>query len=194
MKKVCISIIFLFLYLNPLYSQLKYKQERSFIPDFVVSQFAGYIGFISSGVGYDFYDESLKLELLYGYVPKSVGGIRIHMFTGRGSYSLLRYRTTNELSFYPLNLSFFINYARGRQYVLRWSPTYPERYYRPTSLYTGESVGMSIKKSCENATIKGYEFYADVVTMSEYLYEYCKNETVKLEYIISLAFGVRIYF
>jgi len=194
MKKIYITIIFLFLVLNPLYSQLQYKHDQSFIPDFVVSQFAGYIGFVSSGVGYNFYDESLKLELLYGYVPKSAGGISIHMFTCRGSYSLSHYRTLSGFLFSPLNFSFFVNYARGNQYVLRWSPNYPKRYYRPTSIYTGESIGMSIKKSCENSIIKGYEFYGDVVTMSEYLYEYCKNETVTLKDIISLAFGVRFYF
>ena len=54
--------------------------------------------------------------------------------------------------------------------------------------------GHQITQSCENSIIKGYEFYGDVVTMSEYLYEYCKNETVTLKDIISLAFGVRFYF
>lgn len=164
------------------------------IPDTVVAQFAGYTGFMSSGAGYEFLSDRINLELFYGYVPESEGGIDIHMLTLRSVISPLRFSPHNGYTIYLLTFGFFVNYAIGDQYKVVWPSVYPEWYYRPTALYTGESIGIRIKKNTGREIIKAVELYADIVTMSEYLYEYIENDRVKLQYIISLAIGMRLHF
>lgn len=159
-----------------------------------MAQFAGYIGFISTGVGYESDRKKSTIDFLYGYVPAFAGGMEIHMLTGRITGRAITYHSNYGFSFFPLNLSFFVNYAHGKPYKLRWESKYPKWYYRPTALYSGESIGMSIKKACNEADISAYELYAEVVTMSEFLYEYYKNDSIAFKDIISLAFGARIYF
>ncbi len=171
------------------------KAELSpLIPDTAVAQFAGYIGFISAGAGYEFFNDKLNMEILYGYVPAFAGGVEIHMLTGRAVVSPIRFPTGYGLTIYPFTLGLFINYAEGEQYRVIWPSVYPEWYYRPTALYTGESLGFRIKKDTGGEIVKAVEFYADIVTMSEYLYEYMENDRVKLQYIVSLAMGMRIHF
>lgn len=169
--------------------------ERSkYIPDTAVTQFAGWIGFVSAGAGYEFYNEALNIEVLYGYVPESVGGIDIHMLTWRTVISPFDCSFVKGYTFYPLSFSIFVNYAIGSQYNVTWPSYYPDRYYRPTALYSGESLGFRIKKDTGDSLITAVEFYADVVTMTEFMYEYFKNDRVTLAEIISLAFGARIHF
>lgn len=189
MKRIIATLIILLSFIS-----LKAEDQKRYMPDFFVSQFAGYIGFISGGLGYHLSEEKSSIEFLYGYVPAFAGGIEIHMLTTRINGRPFVYKSKNDFYFYPLNLAFFVNYTHGQQYKLKWSSKYPKWYYRPTALYSGESVGMAIKKACNERSIAAYEIYADLVTMSEFLYEYSQNDSVTFKDIISLAFGTRIFF
>jgi hypothetical protein len=53
-------------------------------PDHIKVQYAGGIGFISIGAGYSTKNQKLEGDLSYGYLPKSVGGIRIHSNLWKG--------------------------------------------------------------------------------------------------------------
>lgn len=189
MRKFFIALIILFTAIPCLNAG-----ENKYLPDTAVTQFAGWIGFVSAGAGYEFYNDSLNLEILYGYVPESIGGIDIHMLTGRSVISPLKYSFGSGYTFYPVSFSIFVNYAIGSQYNVTWPAYYPDRYYRPTALYSGESLGIRIKKYTGDSLISAIEFYADVVTMTEFLYEYFQNDRVTLAEISSLAFGARIHF
>ena len=189
MKNKLTVLIILFSISSPLYAE-----NNSYLPDTIVAQFAGYIGFISAGAGYSFLDDRINTELLYGYVPASEGGIDIHMITGRAIFSPVAIPAGSGYTVYPLTFGLFLNYAIGPQYKIMWPSVYPEWYYRPNALYTGESLGIRIKKNVADSGIKAFEFYADVVTMSEYMYEYIRNDRIKMHYILSLAAGVRIHF
>ncbi|MCK5029563.1 MAG: hypothetical protein KAR57_08010, partial [Bacteroidales bacterium] len=56
------------------YSQVSYKVDsasyKKFLPDYVKLQFAGGIGFLSTGIGYTFFDHRLDVSFFYGYVPE----------------------------------------------------------------------------------------------------------------------------
>lgn len=190
MRKTCEILFFLSVMTTTLYAD----EKNPYLPDTSVTQFAGYIGFISGGAGYEFFDDILIIELLYGYVPASMGGIDIHMLSEKNTVSPIKISLGSGYTIYPLTLGFFINYTFGSQYKVIWPSTYPEWYYRPTAVYTGDSIGIRIKKNTNGQVIKAWELYADIVTMSEYLYEYVTNDRIKLEYILSIDLGIRIHF
>ena len=50
-------------------------QERGLRPDFVTTQYAGSIGFVSVGAGYNIFKDKARTSLQYGYVPHSEGGV-----------------------------------------------------------------------------------------------------------------------
>jgi len=170
-----------------------YSAENYLIPDSFVNQFAGYIGFLSAGVGYEI-NSIVQAELLYGFVPSSIAGIDIHLITARTIISPFNLTVVPGYFFYPLSFGLFMNYAIGEQYHIKWPEKYPERYYRPNAVFTGESIGVRLKKMYNGEIIKGFEFYIDIVTMTVFLYDYLINEEIKSKDIISLALGTRIYF
>ena len=170
-----------------------HSTENYLIPDSFVSQFAGYIGFLSVGVGYEI-NETVQTEFLYGFVPSSLAGIDIHLVTARAIISPVIITILPGYYFYPLSFGFFINYAIGEQYHVKWPEKYPERYYRPNAIFTGESLGLRLKKEYSGEIIKGFEFFIDLVTMTFFLYDYIQNEDIESMDIVSLGFGTRLYF
>lgn len=48
------------------------NQKHWSVPDYVKTQFAGNIGLISVGAGYQLFNKVVYTELLYGFVPKAV--------------------------------------------------------------------------------------------------------------------------
>lgn len=166
--------------------------NKNLIPDSLSFQYAGYIGYVSGGPGYSFFHDTLRTELIYGYVPSSIGGVSIHMLTEKNIYSPFAIPLTDEYYLSPINLGFFINYTMGSKYQMFWDNPYPSVvYYRPTSIYTGDSIGFSIRKN-HNAFLSNTEYYVEAVTMNTYLQNYLKNDCVTLKEIFSLAFGIRI--
>jgi len=144
-------------------------------------------------VGYEIND-IVQAELLYGFVPSSIAGIDIHLITARTIISPVKLTIFPGYFFYPLSFGLFVNYAIGEQYHIKWPEKYPERYYRPNAVFTGESIGVRLKKNYNGEIIKGFEFYIDLVTMTVFLYDYIQNEHIEVMDVISLAFGTRMYF
>ena len=66
------------------------NQSHWYVPDYVKIQFAGNIGLISVGIGYDFFDSIWLSELLYGFVPASVSEAKqIHLITFKNTFPIL---------------------------------------------------------------------------------------------------------
>ena len=53
MKRIIATLIILLSFIS-----LKAEDQKRYMPDFFVSQFAGYIGFISGGLGYHLSEEN----------------------------------------------------------------------------------------------------------------------------------------
>lgn len=82
-------------------------------PDQVILQYAGSIGYMSAGIGYNLLKDKTTLSFHYGYVPEPRGGscilLRSNLIT-----DLFRYAWGNSLSFIPSILlrSFLIPLAK----------------------------------------------------------------------------------
>lgn len=115
------------------------------IPDYAIVQFAGGIGFISVGAGYTIRNEKLKLALVYGYVPKSIGGLPIHAATARLKWSPLKPFRFKNFEIQSLSAGLLVNYTFGKQYFAFLPKYYPFNYYNhPTALHAGILAGSEI--------------------------------------------------
>ena len=120
------------------------KKKTGIAPHYVKLQFAGSIGFLSAGAGYEFAKKKLQADGYYGYVPERIGGINIHSVTGKLTWlplSLEHKKTTYNL----LTAGFLVNYAFGKQYD--FSEEAFEYYGFPTAAHIGLFVGGGIKRN-----------------------------------------------
>lgn len=105
------------------------KRERWYIPDFASLQYAGSIGFFSAGAGYDLFHKKAKAELLFGYMPKSVGGANIETATLKFTGHVVKARLTENTTLHALNVGTFFNYTFGREFSSDLPGWYPSGYY-----------------------------------------------------------------
>jgi hypothetical protein len=102
---------------------------KPFLPDHCKLQFAGSIGFLSTGIGYTFLNNRIDLELYYGFVPSFAGNYFLHSVTLKNGYHFLRKKLKHTWSITPLSIGLFTNYAFGDQFYLFLPKNYPDGYF-----------------------------------------------------------------
>ena len=180
--------IFLTLFmLAAIYSSNAQDKQHKFAPDHAKLQFAGAIGFLSGGVGYELTPKKkLHADLFYGHVPKSVGGITIHSLTGKVTWFPLSKKYENGIEAHFLTTGAFLNYTMGRQYHLFSRTNYSFNYYGfPTAGALGIFVGGAINKNRLGA-------YYEIAALDRDAFSFISNpKSIPFHEILILGVGVK---
>lgn len=162
-------------------------------PDQVKVQYAGGTGFLSLGAGYQNKKQSLEGDLFYGYVPKSVGGVTIHMVTGKVTGQVLRTLNLRGYELRPLDLGISLTYTFGPQYFLFDPEYYSYAYYGfPTALHSGLFAGGRLSRRVHSHNIG---VYYEVGTTDRELISWAQNtRALPVKEILHLAVGIRYAF
>jgi hypothetical protein len=165
------------------------KGIRKLIPHHASLQFAGGIGFLSAGIGYDSKNKRLQGDFYYGYVPEKLGGITIHSVTGKFTWAALSHKLSNTMRWHLLTTGILFNYAFGKQYFLFDPDNYPFSYYRfPTAMHIGLFAGGGF-------FYRKTQLYYELGTTDKELVSYINNtQSLTLGDIINLGIGMRIWF
>lgn len=166
---------------------------KPFIPDYVKTQFAGNIGFLSVGVGYQFLKNHLYTELLYGYVPASISKAKpIHTITIKNTFPILS-KNFNTIALSPI-AGFTTSLETGKNSFVILPDKYPKGYYLPNAFHLTFFIGASVHKDFVNfKLIKGADLYFELSTVETYLWYAIKSKDVKLNDIVSSAIGINLY-
>jgi hypothetical protein len=176
------------------YSQDSLGARHWTTPDHLAVQFAGGAGLFAIGAGYTNRRGKGEAELLYGYVPKAVGSITIHAFTGKVRWLPLKPLTLAGYHLKPLALGIVVNYTLGKQYFLFSPKYYPFTYYGyPTALHGGIFVGSQLAtKRKPERKIRQWSLYYEITTFDVEAASYVRNpRAMKLTDLMSLGIGVR---
>ena len=169
---------------------------EKFMPDYVKSQFAGGIGFLSVGFGYTFFNQKLEVSYFYGYVPKWVAIDDLHSVSLQITAKLLRYKINENIEILPLNAGWFIHHTFGNEYWIKLPSHYPNEYYWwSPGRNAGIFVGGEIKtKFLSNSTpASGTAFYGRIGTRGLYLASKIGNQSIPTQDILEFGFGVAVY-
>src|SRR5688572_20267259 len=80
-------------------------QKKTFkikFPDYIKLQYAGGTGFVAFGAGYSSKNQKFEGDLFYGYVPKSIGGVRIHSLSIKFNWIPIRSVEIKKYELEPL--------------------------------------------------------------------------------------------
>lgn len=170
----------------PVVSQPKPLKKRTGIaPHHVKLQFAGSIGFLSVGTGYEFAKKKLQADVYYGYVPKQIGGINIHSVSAKLTWLPVSLHK-NDYTFNLLTTGFLANYAFGKQYDFsRESFSY---YGFPTAAHFALFVGGGITKN-------KFGLYYELGSTDRELVSFASNNKgLKFHDILNIGIGARYRF
>lgn len=183
------SSLFLVAFFPLLMAAQKKSGVNRFLPHHSKLQFAGSIGLLSAGLGYESKNEKFQTDFYYGYVPESAGGIAIHSVTGKFTWTPFSTRIAPGTRLSWLSAGVLVNYAFGKQYFLFSPRNYPLHYYGlPTAAHIGFFAGGGIRRH-------QLGLYYEIGTTDKMLGSYVRNvRSLNFFDIINLGFGAKFSF
>jgi hypothetical protein len=173
------------------------KKRHWLLPDHASLQYAGGIGFISGGIGYANKKGKLVTDIMFGYVPKSIGGDNLHLATAKFAYWPIKPIGKRDLQVKPLGLGILANYSFGKQYFSFYPDHYRFDYYdHPTSLHGAVFISSALQtKLNNNKSIRQWQLYYELLTYDVELISYLGNkDALGVKDILTMGIGVRAKF
>ena len=198
-KKILLPFVALLFFSNTfaqdaILIQDKAKEKAWYEPDYAKMQFAGNLGLLSVGVGYQLFNKVLYTELLYGYVPVSISKANeIHLISIKNTFPLYRKKIGNY-TVSPI-AGFTGSLETGNNSFLVLPDKYPKGYYVPSAIHFTLFIGVLVHKDFGiSKRIKGIDFYYELGTVETYLWSAITSKEIGLNAIFSTAIGINLYF
>lgn len=170
------------------------RSKRWYIPHYVPVQFAGNIGFISTGAGYNSTRKDYQLSIMYGYVPRSLAHATIHTITAKNNFPLLYHTLKNDQTIIPY-LGLGLTLEVGGNAFFKMPSHFPESYYDfPKNVHVIAYGGARLQRTFSDDIrfLRGIELYAEGGTVDVYLWYKTMSDSIKFRQIFSVAFGVNL--
>lgn len=170
------------------------RTPRWYVPHYVPIQYAGNTGFLSTGAGFASRKQNYYLDLLYGYVPRSIGGVAIHTVSVKNYFPFGHFEVGSDRSLVPyagLGLSVEVS---GHAFFTQPSH-FPDGYYQfPKNLHLLAYGGVRMQHlfTDDERWLRGVDLYAEAGTVDVYLWYKTMSRQIKMTNILSLALGVNL--
>jgi hypothetical protein len=171
------------------------------VPDEALVQYAGSIGYFSGGISYELFgNKKGNLDLLYGFVPGSKGGV-LHITTAKFSYKPWSIKVKDWGKIYPFNPGLFATYTFHKDLSFKFpSGQYAHDYYywsealRPHLSFSSE-IELNANQILRTTGIRAIGLYIEANTNDYYLVNYLQNTSaLKIDDIFQLGIGARLKF
>lgn len=169
-----------------------------YVPDFVTAQYAGSIGVVSAGVGYEILKHKANADLLFGYVPSSLAGERpLRTVTLKFTAEPTKIRLSKRTDIHPLTIGTYFSYTFGREFSSDLPSWYPTGYYWwseavRVNLFIGGNVRMASNRIKSGSRITAYY---EIGTNEIKLVSYAQNKSaLNIWSILHAGIGVKYHF
>lgn len=171
------------------------RKKSWYVPDAGVLQFAGNMGMLAVGPGYNFARERLAADLLYGYVPKFDSDEAEHLLTLKCTYKPWKIERRRDFEVVPIQVGLAASYYFDDKYPLFWDDKYPKQYYwwSPKVRVLG-FAGASVAKQIRNSAITKAGIYSELGTYDLMATAWFKDDALTLWDIVSISLGARVTF
>lgn len=184
------------------YNHRVYKVQSKWmkaIPNLYLAQFAGNIGFLSAGIGWDYgRNDRWETHLLLGYVPEMVMSEGMFTSTIRQTLSPWQIECNGLLTITPAVFSFSINTVFNNEFWFTESERYPGDYYRFSSKLRAQiGIGGRVNLHFTNFRRKVTDrisLYYDLSTYDLALISYVPNRSIHFTDILALGIGIEYRF
>lgn len=173
------------------------QEKHNLAPDFLVVQYAGSIGYMSGGVGYDAFKRNARFSVHYGVVPKRVGGA-VQVFAAKMTYIPVVIGLSENTSVNPLDIGLMASWHNAHHVTARWPEyQYSKGYYwwHPSlrlHLITETSFTYEFNDDNKVTSITGYiELNANDLYIVSYFYNV---RSLRITDIVKTGIGIRVNF
>ncbi|ACL65834.1 conserved hypothetical protein [Anaeromyxobacter dehalogenans 2CP-1] len=179
--------------LDRAYERDEGRDRHWLLPDHLTAQFAGNVGLLAVGGGHAWRDDRVVGDLLFGWVPESVGGTDIYQLSAKVTWSPWIFRLGQGWKARPFTVGLQVTYLLGGDYFIVQPSRYPSGYYPvPTALHPGLTLGTSltVPKRYLDAPVS---LYVEGVALGHMLRVWAANpRTIGPADVFSFTAGARV--
>ncbi|MDF9830441.1 hypothetical protein [Parabacteroides sp. PF5-6] len=167
---------------------------NSLIPKYTKMQFAGSIGLISAGVGWNYGKDRWETDFLFGIVPRYTDHHAMATFTVKQNYMPWKVRLNDSFMFEPLTCGLYLNTLLDEDFWVLNPDRYPSGYYTfstriRTHIFVGERLTFYPDK--RRYPKRHLTFFYELSTCDLYLISAVGNRYLKPSDYLSLSFGIK---
>lgn len=174
------------------------RRWEALIPTHTKLQFAGNMGLLSIGTGWDYGRRNQwETDLLFGFLPKYDSDKAKLTFTVKQNYIpwSLQIRQSN-FDFEPLSCGLYVNTVFGNEFWVHEPDRYPKGYYGFSSkirfhVFLGQRFTYNIP-SHYRVTARAITFFYELSTSDLYVVSAFTNRYLKPKDYLSLSFGIKL--
>ena len=174
----------------------KYSSHwQKLIPRYYKGQFAGSIGVVSAGVGWNYYRNHWETDLLMGIVPKASDKHAMATLTLKQNYYPWKIKFGEKVSFEPLSCGVFVNTLLDGDFWGKQPDKYPDGYYWFSTrirshIFIGERITLHLNE--KKSWHRSISFFYELSTCDLYLLHKIGDHYLKPKDYLSLAFGIKL--
>lgn len=173
------------------------KQWENLIPTHTKIQFAGNMGLISLGTGWDYGKRNQwETDLFFGILPKYQSKRTKLTMTLKQNYMPWSIGLGKYFSVEPLSCGLYVNTVFGDEFWVNEPERYPEGYYGFSSkvrfhAFLGQRITCEIDPK-RRFTAKAITFFYELSTCDLYVVSAFTNKYLKPKDYLSLSFGIKL--
>lgn len=172
-------------------------QWQKLIPRYTKIQFAGNMGLLSFGTGWD-YAKHWETDVFLGFVPKYSTDKTKITFTAKQNYIPWNIDIKNKRTFFfePLTCGMYVNTVFGGDFWTKEPDKYPSGYYNFSTkvrfnIFLGQRITYKIDKS-KRFFAKSITFFYEVNTNDLYIVSAFTNSYLTPKDYLTLSFGLKL--
>ncbi len=173
------------------------KHWAALIPTQHIIQYAGNMGVLSMGVGWDYgRHRQWETDLLIGFLPKYQSSRTKITMTLKQTFIPWNIYLRYGFNFEPLSCGIYLNTVYGHEFWGRQPNRYPDKYYEALStkvranIFVGQRLGVYVPHN-RRKFVKGITAFYEVSTCDLYIRSMVMDSEVTLWDIISLSLGLK---
>lgn len=179
-------------------NRLKSKWEK-LIPRYNKVQFAGSMGLISAGTGWDYgKNKQWETDLLFGFVPKYSTSKNKMTMTLKQNFIPWTVRLNEHFNLKPFSTGLYINTVFGGDFWGHEPSKYPNSYYKFSTkfrinIFMGQ--GWEYKLDTDRKVFcKSITFFYELSTNELYVISAATNKYITAKDVLGLSLGVKLQF
>lgn len=174
------------------------KRWYSLVPTYSKLQFAGNMGLLSAGFGWDYGKHNQwETDLLFGYLPKYDSDRSKITMTLKQNY--IPWNITlggGPFSFEPLTCGLYFNTVFGDEFWVSEPDRYPSGYYGfsskiRTHIFLGQRITVEIPRN-KRYMAKSITFFYELSSCDLYIVSAFTNRYLRMHDYLSLSFGLKM--
>lgn len=172
---------------------LKFWQKMT--PKYTKLQFAGSIGVMSIGTGWNYGKNHWETDALIGIVPKNADKHAMLTFTLKQNYIPWQIPINDKIVLEPLSCGLYFNTLLDRDFWVSNPDKYPNGYYTfstklRTHVFLGERITFNLNP--DKWAGKSITVFYELSTCDLYLITAVGNHILKPRDYLSLSFGIKM--